>query len=196
MNHGHLQSIHHYWLPLAIVGGLVLLTTWLGQISRGLPVPSAAGKPGHVPDYFVDDLKAVGYDVAGVPRYHMTAKKMVHFLDDDTTQLESPAFLRDGPGVPKVDARSKRGQVSPKGEIVYLIDDVNVTQTGMDNPLPIEMQTQYLKIWPNEDRIASDRPVVVRQGASVIHGNAMQADGKARTFDMESGVKGLYEQHH
>jgi len=186
------EQFQHFWLPLVIVGGLVVLTAWIGQVADHSIVVQAV-KPGHDPDYFVDGLKAVAYDDAGVPRYHLTAVRLQHYMDDDTTTLESPLFVRDGPDVARVEAVAKRGKVSPDGKIVYLYDDVNMHQQARAGGLPIEMRTDYLKVLTDEDRMSSNRPVVVTQGGSRLSGNAMQADGKARTFRMEGRVKGIYE---
>lgn len=193
MNGGNWQ---HYWFPLLIVGGLVVLTAWLGQLADRHPVQTRSVSVGHDPDYFVDDLRATAYDAAGVPRYHLTASKMVHYMDDNTTSLESPIFLRDGPGVPRVQAVSDHGKVSPDGKIVYLIDDVRVTQDSLSGGMPVTLTTQYLKVLPDADQLSTDRPVVLKQGASVVTGNSMAADGKERTLELSGRVKGLYETHH
>jgi len=190
------EQFGHFWLPMVIVGGLVILTSWIGQVSYH-PVAVSNGALNHDPDYFVDDLDGVAYDEAGVPRYHLTAVKLLHYLDDDTTTLDAPRFVRDGPGVPRVDVQAKRGKVSPDGKIVYLYDDVYLKQQAMTaEGLPIEMRTDYLKVLTDDERMSSDHPVVVTQGASRMNGHAMQADGKARTFVMEGRVKGIYETKH
>jgi lipopolysaccharide export system protein LptC len=194
MSHGNWQQIQNYWLPLAIVGGLVLLTAWQGRLSEQHPI-QAGPSAGHDPDYFVDDLVATAYDTAGVPRYHLSANKMVHYLDDNTTSLESPTFLRDGPGVPRVAARSSHGAVSADGEIVYLLGDVHMTEAGQGDQMPIELTTQYLKIMPNADLLSTDKPVTLIQGASVVTANSMLANGKERTMQLSGRVKGIYETH-
>lgn len=185
----------HYWFPLAILGGLVLVTTWMERLSEQHPLPAQGPVVGHKPDYFVDDVRATAYDAAGVPRYHLTASKMVHYMDDDTTTLEKPVFLRDGPDVPRARAQSERGEVSPNGEIVYLIDNVHVTQDSQSGAPPMELTTQYLKVLPDADRMSTDQPVTLSQGSNVMHGNAMEADGKARTLQLQGRVKGVYETH-
>jgi len=188
------RPIQHYWLPLAVVGGLVLLTAWLGQLAEQGPTPVGAAA-GHHLDYFVDDLRAVAYDVAGVPRYHLSAGKMRHYPDDDTTTLDAPTFLRDGPGIPRVAARASRGQVSANGEVVYLLGGVSMPEAGRPGQAPLELTTEYLKIMPNADRLTTDKPVILKQGASLLTGNAMVADGKERTLQLSGRVKGIYETH-
>jgi len=130
-----------------------------------------------------------------VPRYHLSASKMVHYIDDNTTTLESPTFVRDGPGVARVAARSSHGEVSADGEIVYLLGSVHVAEDGLGGQLPIELTTQYLKILPNEDRLSTDRPVTLRQGDSMVTANSMMANGKERTMQLNGRVKGIYETH-
>lgn len=191
----HWQQVQHYWLPLVIVGALVLLTTWLGQLAEKQPMQASVA-PGHNPDYFADDLHATAYDVAGTPRYHLTASKMVHYMDNDTTTLESPVFLRDGPGVPRVTARSSHGLVSANGETVTLLDGVQVIQESQSDGAPLVLTTEYLKILPNTDRLSTDKPVILHQASSVVTGNSMAADGKARTLQLSGRVKGIYETHH
>lgn len=192
MRHRDLGSFQHYWFPIVIVGGLVLLTTWLGRVADHplIPVIDAVG---HDPDYFVDDMKAVAYDKTGVPRYHLEVKRLLHYMDDNTTTLESPNFLRDGPGVARVAASADRGKVSPDGEIVYLLDQVRMRQDSLNGGMPLDLSTEYLEIFPNQDRLATDRPVVITQGKSRLTGNSMKADGRARTFEMDGHVKGIYE---
>jgi lipopolysaccharide export system protein LptC len=188
-------QVQHYWLPLGIIGALVLVTTWLGQLAEQHPLQDNPA-PGHNPDYFVDDLHATAYDITGTPRYHLTASKMQHYIDNDTTTLESPVFLRDGPGVPRVEARSNHGLVSAKGDIVYLLDGVKVTQASLAEGLPIMLTTEYLEVRPNSDRLSTDKPVILQQGTSVLRGNSMVADGKAKTLQLSGRVKGIYEIAH
>jgi lipopolysaccharide export system protein LptC len=121
---------------------------------------------------------------------------MVHYMDNDTSTLESPVFLRDGPGVPRMTARSSHGLVSANGETVTLLDEVQVTQDSETGAPPMELTTEYLKVMPNADRLSTDKPVILQQGSSVLTGNSMAADGKARTLQLSGRVKGIYEIHH
>lgn len=196
MNGGGLQ--HHarnFWLPLVIIGGLVVLTAWLGQLAQA-PMSNGVGTVGHDPDYFVEDFNATAFDVSGQPRYRLAASRMTHFMDDDTTTLEAPRFVREGVGVARVVARSLHGLVSSKGDNIQLHGDVRMIQERLAGGSPLELTTEYLWVMPEIDLIRTDRPVILKEGTSQLSGGTMVADGRKRTLELRGRVKGIYENRH
>lgn len=182
------------WFPLLIMVVLVLLTSWLGQLAQA-PKSNGDGVLGHDPDYFVEDFNATAFDVSGQPRYRLNAVRMTHYMDDDTTTLEAPWFVREGAGMARVVVRSLRGLVSPEGENVYFLGDVRMMQEREAGRSPMELTTEYLRVIPDIDLIRTDKPVVLREGRSELRGGAMVADGRQRTLELKGRVKGVYENH-
>jgi lipopolysaccharide export system protein LptC len=195
MNGGGLQHARNFWLPLVIIGGLVVLTAWLGQLAQA-PVPHGNGVIGHDPDYFVEDFKATAFDISGQPRYRLSAIRMTHFMDDDTTTLEAPRFVREGVGLARVVARSLQGLVSAQGDNVYLFGDVRMIQERQVGGPPLELATEYLWVQPEVDLVRTDKPVVLKEGTSELSGESMVADGRQRTLVLKGRVKGIYENRH
>jgi lipopolysaccharide export system protein LptC len=187
-----LQSARDSWLPLAIVAGLVLATTWLGQLAEA-PRARGNGPVGHVADYFVEDFSATAYDTGGAPRYRLNAVRMTHYLDDDSTELLAPRFSREGEGMARVVVRSLRALVSSDGEKVHFLGDVRMMHERLAGGVPMELSTDSLWVEPDQNRMATDRPVVVQDGRGELRGGAMRADGKARTLELTGRVKGIYE---
>lgn len=194
MTGGHLQHSRDFWFPLAIVGGLVILTAWLGQLAEA-PQVSGDGAIGHDPDYFVEDFDATAFDASGAPRYRLNAVRMTHYMDDDTAELEAPRFVREGLGMARVVVRSLRGLVSPEGESVYFLGDVRMLQERLDGGSPMELTTEYLRVIPDLNLIRTEKPVRLKDGHGELRGGAMVADGKRRTLVMTGRVKGVYENH-
>lgn len=192
---GGLQHARNFWLPLVIVGGLVILTVWLDQLA-GTPRTNANGVPGHDPDYFVEDFNATAFGVSGEPRYRLAALRMTHYMDDDTTSLDAPRFTREGTGMAKVVVRSLHGQVSPDGKNVDFIGDVRMMQERLAGGSPLELTTDYLRVMPETDRMLTDKPVVLKENGSELRAQAMLADGKQRTLELKGRVKGVYENPH
>jgi lipopolysaccharide export system protein LptC len=188
------QHARHFWLPLAIIGGLVVLTAWIGQLAQA---PQARGDeaPGHDPDYFVEDFNATAFAVSGEPRYRLAAVRMTHFMDDDTTELAAPRFVREGTGMATVVVRSLRGLVSPDGKDVHFLGDVRMLQEGQDGRPPLELSSEYLRVIPDLDQIRTNKPVRLKEAGSELRGDAMVADGKQRTLELTGRVKGIYEIH-
>ncbi|MFA5081388.1 MAG: LPS export ABC transporter periplasmic protein LptC [Hydrogenophilaceae bacterium] len=189
-----LQHSRNFWFPLVIVGGLVILTAWLGQLAE---TPQSQGNVaiGHDPDYFVEDFNATAFDVSGAPRYRLNAIRMTHYMDDDTSELVAPRFVREGAGMARVVVRSLRGLVSPEGESVYFLGDVRMLQERLNGGSPLELTTEYLRVIPDQDQIRTEKPVLLKDGRGELRGGAMMADGKRRTLIMTGRVKGVYENH-
>lgn len=190
-----LQSSRSYWFPLVIVGGLVLLTTWLGQLAE-LPRSHGDAALRHDPDYFVEDFNATAFDAAGQPRYRLAAVRMTHYMDDDSAELIAPRFVREGAGVARVVVRALRGLVSSEGEDVHFLGDVRMIRETEGGGAPLELTSEYLRVIPDRDLIRTDKPVLIRDGRAEMRGVGMVADGRKRTLEMTGRVKGTYENRH
>ena len=69
--------------PLALMLALALLTFWLERTVREeQPHPSMRR---HDPDYLVEQFVLTKYNAAGILESTLTAAKMVHYPDDDST---------------------------------------------------------------------------------------------------------------
>lgn len=188
------QHSRSYWLPLVILAGLVLATGWLGQLARAPQTRGEAGM-GHDPDYFVEDFSAMAYDAGGLPRYRLNAVRMTHYMDDDTTELIAPRFVREGGAMARVVVRSLRGLVSPDGESVYFLGDVRMLHERPADGAPMELSSEYLRVIPDRDLIRTDKPVRLSDGGNVLQGAAMVADGREGTLELKGRVKGIYGNH-
>ena len=117
--------------PLLLAGMLAALTFWLDRIVQPTGArPAAASR--HDPDYIVERLSAVRMDESGAASYTLSAAKMVHYPDDDTTLLDarrssSATARRQAP----VTITASEAVVSGNGENVYFQDDVRVTRAAV-----------------------------------------------------------------
>jgi lipopolysaccharide export system protein LptC len=189
------QSVHHYWLPLVIIGGLALTIAWLDQVSQA-PEAYKARPIGHDPDYFVEDFTATAYDVDGQPRYRLAAVRMVHYMDDDTTELEAPRFTREGDGAARVLVRALQGRVSPDGEYIDFTGDVRLLREYPQQAVPMELSTERLRVLPEQDRMSSDTPVLIKDGRGELRGGSLLADGQQQVLELKGRVKGIYVSRH
>ncbi len=182
------------WLPLAIAAVMAALTLWLNHISeQPLPQDDAAFR--HDPDAVVENFVATAFDRNGYPRYSLAATRMTHFMDDDTTTLESPRFEQNTPGAPSVRAEARRGIVSSNGEHVHLLDEVRMTRAASQSSPELVLTTDYLHITPEAEVMQTERPVELRQGRAWMTAGSLLVDGKSRTLELRGRVKGSYEIH-
>src|SRR4030095_11093372 len=93
--------------PLAIMLSLALLTFYLERMVR--EDESTPNKRRHDPDYIVSNFTATTYDAEGRALSVLSAARMVHFPDDDTTELQAPHMVQTKPQEPRMTVRAERG---------------------------------------------------------------------------------------
>lgn len=180
------------WFPLALLTVLAGLAFWLDATVRD---GAASGKerPRHDPDVMVENFTATRTGQDGTPRYVLSAKKMLHYPDDDTTQLEQPRFVHLEPGKPQLRLGSKRALVSSDGEHIYLMDDVRVVRDPVRNQSAISLVTSQLHIIPDQDFAETDKPVTITDARTLVTAVGLELNNKTRVFKLLSRVKGRYE---
>jgi lipopolysaccharide export system protein LptC len=181
------SSRARYWLPLLPLVGLLGVTYWLNQQVQSEPAAHDSNNR-HDPDAIVEDFSATSLNEQGVPSFIMAAKKMVHFPDDDSTTLEEPRITMLSPGQPAIHATAKSATISSKGEEVILHDDVEVTRDASERQDSFKLETEYLRILPDQNLADSDRAVTLVDAHNLVHAIGMELDNKTRTLKLLSQV--------
>ena len=177
-----------YWLPLLPLIGLLGVTYWLNQQAQPeQAVPDSSKR--HDPDAIVENFSATRLNELGLPSFIMAAKKMLHYPDDDSTSLEEPRITMLSAGQPAIHAIAKRATISSKGDEVFLRDDVEVQREASERQDSFKLQTQYLRIVPDQNLADSDRAVTIVDAHNIVHATGMELDNKARTLKLLSQVR-------
>ncbi|MCS6787494.1 MAG: LPS export ABC transporter periplasmic protein LptC [Thiobacillaceae bacterium] len=181
----------HSWLPLILAAALAALAWWLNQIaSRPLTMSEAAFR--HEPDLIIDRFAATAYDHQGYPRYVLSAEQLRYYPDDETTELTGPHFRMQARAAPSVQALAQRGLISPRGEHVHLLGQVQVIRAATAQTPELTMTTEYLHVTPEAQLLQTDKPVELRQGGTHLRADRMVLDGRARRLELAGGVKAVY----
>jgi len=179
--------------PLALLVFLALLTFWINRAVQP-PLPKLDGSSRHDPDYIMSNFVTTQTDVNGDLRYKLSAIEMRHFPDDDSTELQRPRYTQFSVGKPYTEVEGMRGFVSSDGEEVRLFDNVKVTRQAFADKGEMTVETDYLKIRPNEEKVTTDRPVVIRQAPkTVIYATGMVYEKKQKTVTLLNKVRAHYE---
>lgn len=185
---GRLRS----WLPLLPLLLLLAGTYWLNMQVQPLP-PKPDDSKRHDIDYAADNLSSTTLDEHGKARYLMTAEKLWHYPDDDSTHLQTPRFVSLHDDRPPLVTWARTGTVSSHGEEVFLYEDVKVmrlSDTGQDG---MEFSTDYLHVIPDKDLVDTDHPVTAVGVHDTIHAVGMSFDNKSRNVTFLSHVHAIHE---
>jgi len=182
---------HINWTPLGLALLLALLGFWLNHVGGRVEAVDTAGFT-HDPDYIVEDFDALSFDVNGTPHQRLIAKRLTHYMDDDTTVLDKPIMRSLGDQEP-VTVTAKRALLSSDGNQAYFMDNVRVERLSGDGQPPLTLETEYLHVSRDARTMRSNRPVLMRQGRSHVSANGMLADDRARLLSLDGNVRGTYE---
>ena len=176
--------------PLALMALLAALTYWLDRVVQG-PAASPNALLRHDPDYMVDKLLATRMDTKGRIKNTLHSVRLVHFPDDDTTELESPRFMSYAKASP-VTITSRTGLVSSNGENVYFRDQVRVVRAPYGEKSELVLDTEYLHVMPDDNIAKTDRAVTITDANMVINAVGMEMDNETHVLKLNAQVKGAY----
>lgn len=181
------------WFPLALLALLAGLTLWIEHAVQP-PAPKIDGSSRHDPDYKVYNFHTVKTSANGNPRYALAAVEMVHYPDDDSTELIRPRFTQYAVNKPYTQVQSQRGQVSSNGENVYFMDNVKIVRGATRQKGELTVLTEYLHVVPEQELAKTDRPVSILQAPrTVIRATGMEYNKKLGTLKLGGRVYVHYE---
>lgn len=177
--------------PVLLVLGLALATFWLERLVQLPPVPRKDATR-HEPDFIVEDFTLTRMSPRGKPETSLTAPKMLHFPDDQSTLLERPRYRQHAEDRPALEVVGDKGTVSKDGEIVQVDGNVVVTREGEKGRPPMQMATTSLEIDPKSEIARTNDAVTITEGDTVLRGIGMVVNGKTREFELHSRVQGTF----
>lgn len=179
--------------PLSILFLLGLLTFWLRYASE-IAEPKRDGKNRHDPDYIVGDATLSKLDTTGSLKYRLKARDIRHYPDDDSTDLIEPSLLSLTVGKPPVTMSADKGHVSKDGAQVDLVGNVRIQRAASPRELELNAYMPELTVLPDDEKAFTEHPVRITRGdASWVTGTGMKVDYQARTYVLESQVRGVIE---
>jgi lipopolysaccharide export system protein LptC len=178
--------------PLILAGMLAGLTLWLDRFAQG-PARDVVGPSRHDPDYIVEKLTGVRMGETGAVSYSLSAAKLVHYPDDDSTLLTLPRFVSYASSKAPVTVTSSEGVISSKGEHVYFQDDVRVTRAAHESASELLMRTTFLRVVPDQHLALTDRPVTLSDDANTVTAVGLEMNNETRVIKLLSNVRGIYD---
>lgn len=178
--------------PLLLMLALALLTFWLEQMVRegGGLHPSLQR---HDPDYIVDRMNLVRYGADGGVESTLAAVKMIHYPDDDSTELIAPRMVQTKPNEPRVTVTAQRGTLSQDGEEVFLYDDVLLVRDGAAGSPEARMRTSFLHVVRDRSLVRTDREITISEEGRVLSGRGMEYYNDTRQVFLRDRVRGRFE---
>ncbi|MEJ2214592.1 MAG: LPS export ABC transporter periplasmic protein LptC [Gammaproteobacteria bacterium] len=155
-------------LSVGIVGWYIS-----GQVTQEKPRQEESAP--HVPAYFVRNLYATSMGPDGLPIRKLETRYVVQWLDDETTEMETPRYYFHRQDGPPWYVTSEQGWLSADGEQALLSGRVTALRPAGENNPPFKMITRDLRIQPKNNYMETDHPVFAKSREDTIDAVGMQA---------------------
>jgi lipopolysaccharide export system protein LptC len=172
--------------PLGLMLALALLTFYLERTVREDESPAAVRR--HDPDYYVINFTTTTYNAAGAAESRMSAERMVHYPDDDTTELFEPRVMQSKPNEPRYTVRAERGQLSRDGDEVFLRGNVVLVREASEHGPEARMTTEFLHVLRDRSLVRTDREVKIVEGSRSLQGRGMEYNNLSRELLLRHDV--------
>jgi lipopolysaccharide export system protein LptC len=170
---------------------LALLTVWLERVVREEEKHPSFRR--HDPDYIIDNFTVTNYDRNGRAESTLTAAKMVHYPDDETTELLAPRVVQSKPDEPRVMLAADRGTLSSDGEEVFLFGNVLMEREPAAGIAGARVQTTFLHIVRARSLVRTDREVEIFEEGRVLSGRGMEYNNATQLLVLHDRVRGRFE---
>jgi lipopolysaccharide export system protein LptC len=177
--------------PLALMLALAMVTFWLKETVQEPPAQSTQRR--HDPDYIVENFNVTSYGRSGTPESTLAAAKMIHYPDDDSTDLVAPRMVQTKPGEPRMTVTADRGTLSQGADELFLYGDVLLVRAADAERPEMRMRTTFLHIVSEKSLALTDRQVTISDDDQSITGKGMEYDNELGRLTLFQSVRSRFK---
>lgn len=181
------------YLGLTMLIAVALLSLWWRQQQPG--EQASALDEAQLPDYYLKDFVATTMDETGRPARRLVGASMEQYPDRTSADLDAPLMH-----VFRKDSRvwvmaSETAEVYDGGASVWLQGAVHIFRERHAGDGRIDIYTQDLWVYPEQDYAESEHPVTVEDALGVTRGVGVRVDLTRGWLSLLDRVRGMYEVH-
>jgi lipopolysaccharide export system protein LptC len=191
------------YAPFVLMATLALLTWWLLRLTPTFEPDVPEPPPRHVVDYHMKNFAVRSFTHTGELKGEFLGKLASHFPDTDTLEVEALRVTGKGSDQQSLTATSDRALVNGDatelqlmGHAQVISSNANAGPNGAAKPAgktaPIQLNSEFLHVWVNEERVSTDRPVRITQGSSQIDADSLNFDKNTQTTLLKGRVRAVF----
>ena len=177
--------------PLGLMLALALLTFYLERTVRDEDGHPALRR--HDPDYMVTNFTTTTYNREGATEARLSAARMVHYPDDDSTELVSPRLVQSKPAEPRITVTADRGALSRDGDEIFLYDNVVLEREAGAGRAAARLTTEFLHVVRDRSLVRTDREVKIVEESRALSGRGMEYNNELRQLILRENVRGRFD---
>ena len=159
--------------PIIGLSLIAAATFWLERSTRA-PETLPKDPFSRAPDFIAENTITKRFDKTGNLQAHMTAEKITHVPREKRFDMQAPVLHFTQPGQ-VIHVQSKTGVAWELQEQIDLAGDVQVVRERPRLPVST-LNSETLQVWPKDQKIQTNSPVVLAEGKQRIQAQSMKAD--------------------
>ena len=190
------------WLAVILVAVLALASFWILELMRrndtdGNSRSSARSEP----DYYVEKFSFIRLPNNGQVNYHITGDKLSHHPLNDDFEIQQPRINSFDADKAPLNIRAERAVIEPKNlqitparenDQIHLQGNVQAERPETSSSKYLKLESEYLLLLPNENKMKTDQAVSLYTNTSEIHAIGMIADNANQQIQLLSKVRGSF----
>ena len=173
--------------PLALMFALALLTFYLERAVRVDQQHPSLRR--HDPDYLLHHFTTTTYDRDGAAQAVLSAEKMVHYPDDDTTELTLPRMVQTRAPAARFTVTAERGVLSAGGDEIFLYGNVVLVREADALRPRTRVTTSFLHLLQERSIARTDQPVAIEEERRAITGRGMEFNNETSELLLRNDVR-------
>ena len=184
------------YLPMLLMGALALGTYWLirnAAPTTGVPATEPVSREA---DYFMRNFSVRNFDESGRLKNEIFGREGRHFPDTDILEIDDARIRSLTPNGRVTTSTGRRAYSNGDGSEVQLVGNALVVREADTEPggkvLPrLEFRGEFLHAFLNEERVTSNRPVVLTRGTDQFTGDEFAYSNLDQVVDLKGRVRGV-----
>lgn len=185
--------LRRWWPVLALLLAAVGSGLLLRDLNNGQRTPTTGTH--HEPDYYMDNFTRTQMDQFGKPKNRLSAKRLVHYPDDDSSELVDPHLQIYNSDGPPWNISADSAWVGQNNEVVLLHGDTFIWRDDAQGKLAVQVVTSNVRVLLDSRYADTDDYVAISDmpSVSLMTGVGMRADLRQDRLELMSHVRGWYE---
>jgi len=185
---------HRFRVSIALMLAMLFAvgSFWLLEVMNRSGEDLQADKRLNEPDQIIERFSLVRMTKDGKPSYIISGDKLTHRPVDDSSEIDKPVVRSLSGENPPMDIHAKSARIDDDNSRVVLSGDVQIDRAASATSQEFRLRTTELTIFPNEDRMETDKPVSMVSGGATLSGTGLKVNNATSQVEVAQRLRITY----
>lgn len=171
-------------VTVVLLACLVAGTWWAADYARQAVIEDPPARLTHEIDSYVNDFVMVRSDEQGRPTTRMEGERMVHYPDDDSSDVTQLRAVNQRADSPVTVATADQARMDQDGARVVMNGNVHLQRLAGAGREALSIRSESMTLLPDEDVAFTNDPATILNGRSRIQGRGMRYNNITRELSV------------